>query len=165
MTTLKQKEFYNTIDLDLVTKEELEIIIEKIRSNDCCLTLQCKPSFSKGHHISMICSKKCDKCRLVFDDAKRFEMDSNRDLKYQNTLFDKKEYVHTNLKMLKHICERCEKYGNIQVLNKIDLTLEETAQKVKKGKILFAPELVYLGYVYLECPICHWFKFLRIGEI
>lgn len=92
--------FYNTIDLDNIDKQLLNRITEKIKQKNCCLSLQIKDSSSKGYHILLICSHDCEVCRMVFDDPKRFEMDSNRDLKFRNTLFTSKEYARGTLKQL-----------------------------------------------------------------
>lgn len=157
--------FYNTIDLDNCDKEKLERITSKIKEKKCCLELQSKPSFSKGYHILLVCDKKCFLCRMVFDDPKRFEMDSNRDLKYQNTLFDSKEYTRGSIKNLKNTCDRCIKYGNLQFLKEKKLTLLQTKEKLRNGKLEdFPVKIVYLGYTYYECPVCGWFKFVKIGE-
>jgi len=158
--------FYNTIDLDKVNKTQLGEIIKKITIKKCCLSLTYKDSSSKGYHISIICAKKCDICRIVFDDQKRFEMDNNRDLKYQNTLFTEKEWVKGNLKTIKNHCERCITYGNYQTLTKKTLTLEETQQKMKQGKIskIYSARMVFLAYNYLECSTCGWFKFVKMDR-
>ena len=42
-----------------------------------------------------------------------------------------------------------------------DKIAEEVRKKVKIGKIEFPATLIYLGYDYYECPICHWFKFVK----
>lgn len=162
--------FYNTIDLDKTDKEQLSRIVQKIVSNPCCLSLQYKDSNSKGYHISLICLRECDICRVVFDDQKRLEMDSNRDIKFQNTLFSDKEPIHTNLKHLSDKCEACKKKGRITILNHKFLTGEEMINKLKEGKIKlpFTPlgkkttmGAFIVGYEYFECPICKWFKFVK----
>lgn len=157
--------YYNTIDLDKVDKNQLQVIIFKIKMQSCCLGLKYKDSSSKGYHILLTCKTQgCDKCRLVFDDQKRLEMDSNREEKFRNTLFTDKEFVRGNLKTINLICERCLKYGNHQTLSKRTLeSVAETKKKLHDGKItLWNPAIVYLTYNYFECPICHWFKFVQI---
>lgn len=47
----------------------------------------------KGMHIELFCSKKCDICRLCYDDTKRLAYDSNRPEYARNVLFEKKERV------------------------------------------------------------------------
>ena len=85
---------YNTIDLDLNPrlpdndKYLLKRIIEKIVLCDSCLEIEYKDSNSKGYHIIFSCSRNCDLCRFVFDDAKRFMLDLRRPEWRQNILFD-----------------------------------------------------------------------------
>jgi len=159
--------FYNTIDLDKVDKQQLNAIVNKIQAKPCCLSLQYKDSSSKGYHISLICKKACEICRLVFDDQKRLEMDSNRDMKFRNTLFSSKEFVKGNLKTIEHSCERCAKYGNDQTLSRRVLSFNETLEIIKKGKVSkkWNAKLIYMGYDYLECPVCQWGKFVKMGTI
>jgi hypothetical protein len=160
-------QYYQNLDLDKINKEELKTIIEKIKKNPCCLSVNFKDSSTKGYHVSIICNKKCDICRFVFDDQKRYEIDLGRDEKFKNTTFTEKEYFRGNMKTLKHYCERCKTYGiPTQTLSKRDLTIDEVREKMKFGKIKNYPyQLVYLGYIYLECPICHWFKFVKKSEL
>ena len=162
--------YYNTIDLDHCDKPQLADIVKKISAHECCLSLSWKDSFSKGYHISITCIHKCDMCRLVFDDAKRFEMDNNRDEKFRNTLFTDKEYVRGNLKTVSNTCDRCLKYGNVVNLSIRQLTGEEMLQKLKDGKIKmpFIPfkkstviNAFLMGYDFYECPTCKWFKFVN----
>jgi hypothetical protein len=162
--------FYNTIDLDKVDKQQLADIVSKITAKPCCLSLQYKDSSSKGYHISIVCSKQCDVCRMVFDDQKRFEMDSNRDIKFQNTLFTEKEPIHTNLRHISDKCDRCAKYGKVSTLNHKELSPDEMLKKLKDGKIklpitIFGRKATVtafiMGYDYFECPICRWFKFVK----
>jgi hypothetical protein len=42
----------------------------------------------------------------------------------------------------------------------LKLELKEVKNKVIKAKIDVIFTLVYIGYNYYECPICHWFKFV-----
>lgn len=158
--------YYNTLDLDECTKEQLQKIIQKIKSNTCCLSIKHKDSSSKGYHVSIICSKKCDLCRFVFDDMKRYEIDFGRDEKFKNTVFSEKEWFRGNMKTIKLKCERCEKRNINNTLSYRELTLEETKQKIKIGQIKGYPaELIYLGYDFFECPICKWFKFIKKSHI
>lgn len=160
--------YYQSIDLDKITKEELDRIVKKIKSNDCCLDLKVKDSSTKGYHILLTCKIKCDNCRFVFDDQKRYEIDFNRDEKFKNTSFNEKEFFRGKISTLKHTCDRCEKYGKFaQSLTKKELTFSETKRKMRIGMIsdCYPPELVYIGFTYLECPICHWFKFVRNDKL
>lgn len=156
-------QFINTIDLDKIDKQQLEMIIQKIKMQPCCLDIKTKDSFSKGYHILLICSKKCSTCRMVFDDQKRFEMDNSRDIKFQNTLFTEKEYIMGNPKHIRNWCDHCFKYSKVSIMQKKILTKEETKQKIRKGKINFPLSIVFISYDYYECPKCGWFKFVRIG--
>jgi hypothetical protein len=162
-------EYFNTIDLDKIDKEELEHIKNKIQTFKCCKSVQSKDSSSKGYHLLIVCSKKCDLCRLMFDDQKRYSMDNQRDLKYQNTLFDSKEPLTANLKHL-DFCERCKPQKVI--LQKINLSPEQMISKLEEKKIpkpyvIFGREsemrkiAFLLGYMYMECPKCKWGKFKK----
>lgn len=167
--------FYNTIDLDKVDKEQLQTIINKIKQNKCLKDIQVKDSSSKGYHLLLTCNRQCDICRIVFDDQKRLEMDSNRELKYQNTLFTSKEWVRGDLRKLSCMCERCLKYAKQVELKKIELSPDEKIKKLEIGKIpkpyvKFGIEMKYmkmaflLGYDYYECPECGWFKFINTSK-
>jgi len=165
-------DYYNTIDLDKIDKEQLERIISKIKTNPCLKNIQVKDSSTKGYHLLLTCNRKCDICRIVFDDQKRLEMDNNRPLKLQNTLFTSKEPVQGNLKYLSQTCDRCAKYGKIVNLKPIELSGDEMVHKLDVGKmkkpyVVFGHEIAQLktafifGYQYLECPECKWFKFIK----
>jgi hypothetical protein len=161
--------YFNTLDIDNGDKANLERILNKISQNKCCLDLKLKDSSNKGYHILITCDRKCDICRIVFDDQKRLEMDSLRQEKFRNTLFTEKEYFRGTINSLKDNrifdCDRCKKYGVKNILKSRELTLEETIIKLKIGKIkipIFAtPQMVYLGFTYYECPECNWFKFVK----
>jgi hypothetical protein len=155
-------EYYNTLDLDSIDKKQLEEITKKIKKCKNCLSVQSKDSSSKGYHVSIICKIKCDICRLVFDDQKRYEIDLGRDEKFKNTTFDEKEWFRGNMNTIKQKCDRCFHYGINTTLNKRDIDLETVKEKMRIGKINgYSPIVVYLGYDYFECPICHWFKFVK----
>lgn len=159
----------NTLDLDNYTKEQLANLEKKIKQCPNCLNIMHKDSNSKGYHVTIICNKDCDNCRFVFDDQKRYEIDFGRDTKFQNTLFDEKEYFRGNMKKLKkrkiHNCESCKKKGiENQEMRMIEIDLETVRQKMIYGKIKAPPIFVFLEYVYLECPICRWFKFVKRKE-
>ncbi len=154
--------YYQNIDLDKCDKEQLESIIAKVRKQPCCLKIDYKDSSSKGYHIMMICSKVCDTCRFVFDDAKRYEIDFGRDEKFKNTTFTEKEWFRGNMNTIKEKCDRCAKYGNHVTMSKRELEIDEVKEKMKIGKIHGYPyQIVYLAFIYFECPICHWFKFVK----
>lgn len=167
--------FYNTIDLDKIDKEQLQTIINKIKQNKCLKDIQVKDSSSKGYHLLLTCNRECDVCRMVFDDQKRYEMDNNRDLKYQNTLFTSKEWVRGNLKQLSCSCDRCAKYGKIVNLELKEITGDDKCRKLEIGKIpkpyiILGHEIEKLkiafmvGMDYYECPICGWFKFVNTAK-
>lgn len=86
MTTVQ----LNTIDLDFICHEEARRICAKIARCQNCMSMSLKPSMFKGYHISMLCSKKCDLCRLVFDGNKRFMCDLKRETRFRNILFEEK---------------------------------------------------------------------------
>lgn len=160
--------YYNTIDIDNGDKANLDRILNRISRNKCCIDINCKDSSNKGYHLILTCKVQCDICRLVFDDQKRLEMDNMRNEKFRNTLFSEKEYFKGNinkLKMKTHYCERCKKFGITNEMEIKKLTLEETIEKLRIGKIklpIFAKkEFVFLGYSYLECKECKWFKFVQ----
>lgn len=44
----------------------------------------------KGYHLIFQCLKYCDKCRFVFDDDKRYAIDSVMPLKFRDFLFESK---------------------------------------------------------------------------
>jgi hypothetical protein len=96
----------NTIDLDKCSKDQLRRIISKIIMKECCLELDYADSNSKGYHIRLRCSiENCDICRLVFDDPKRFDIDSVMPLKYRDFLFQEKIYLG-NLPITKENLEK-----------------------------------------------------------
>jgi hypothetical protein len=155
--------YYNTIDIDNGDKHNLGDIVKKISSQKCCISLSWKDSSSKGYHISLTCTVKCDKCRMVFDDAKRFEMDNNREEKFRNTLFTDKEFVRGNLTTVGCTCDNCIKYARVINLTKRELTYEELVKIADKGKVpkIWNRKLMFIGYDYFECPICNWGKFVN----
>jgi len=168
--------YYNTLDIDNSDKENLSNIIQKIVNKKCCLTLGFNDSSTKGYHIKLVCSKKCDECRLVFDDVRRFELDSVREEKFRNVLFTEKEIIKGGGKKpmeiieaesneKKHYCDRCLKYSIKTELEKKLLNYKDTQKKVKIGKISnrYPIKLIFLFYIYLECPKCKWFKFVKDG--
>jgi hypothetical protein len=157
--------YYNTLDLDKIDKYQLLEIVNKIKMQECCEAIQVKDSFSKGYHVLLTCREKCDKCRMVFDDAKRFSMDSMRDEKFQNTLFTSKEYVRGNLRTISNKCDTCFQHGALVSLSKKTLDYKTFKKKYNQHPELhiWNPKLIFVGYDYLECPICKWFKFVKTG--
>lgn len=169
--------YHNTIDIDNSDKFNLASIIYKIERNPCCLKLEFKPSDSKGFHILIICSKKCEDCRIVFDDVRRLEMDMKREEKFKNVLFTEKEYFKgsgfmPNDELMtkkepkepkKHICDRCLKFGKTSYLDKETLTFQQVKEKIQIGKIpkVYPAKLVFLHYDYFICSSCNWFKFVK----
>lgn len=94
--------FYNSLDLDYETAlEETEFACTLDLANKIALKIaKCKysvkiqePKLSnlKGYHIEFYCTKKkCDLCRMQFDDVRRFEMDKNRPKECTNLIWDSK---------------------------------------------------------------------------
>lgn len=86
---------YNTIDIDTTDKEFLFIVLSKIirRNNrfSCLAKIEVTPSSLKGYHIKLYCKKKCDLCRLVFDDDIRYFYDQYREPESQNVLTQETE--------------------------------------------------------------------------
>lgn len=60
-------------------------------------------------------------------------------------------------------CEKCTKYGNNNSeMNKIKLEPKQIKEKMVYAKMQGYPyTFVYIAYDYFECPICHWFKFMK----
>lgn len=87
-----QSLMYNTIDLDTNDKETVERILGKISKKSCLVSLIVEPSLQKGFHLKMMCSKHCEMCRIVFDDAVRFAYDDERPTFSRNVMFDTKEF-------------------------------------------------------------------------
>lgn len=83
----------NTLDLDRIDKEEFDRILKKINNNSCCKKTEWRYSNSKGYHVIIECLKECDVCRLVFDDDKRFAVDSVMPLRLRDFLFSEKIYL------------------------------------------------------------------------
>ena len=90
--------YFNSLDLDwdiplqdisLSCSNELATkILNKIVK--CKYNVIASKSLSnyKGYHIEFYCTKKCDLCRLQFDDVRRYEEDLNRLSVFQNLIFD-----------------------------------------------------------------------------
>ena len=94
------KYYFSSLDLDweiphqdksLSCSGELaDKILNKISKCDYCVILSKKLSNYKGYHIEMYCTKKCDLCRLQFDDIRRYEEDQNRLEVFRDLIFDVK---------------------------------------------------------------------------
>lgn len=85
--------FDSSLDIDTTDKEMIKRILYKI----CCCPYICSFDYDfsmcKGIHFRLKCFIKCDKCRLVFDDFRRFAYDQFRPKWARNILFDKKEML------------------------------------------------------------------------
>src|SRR3990170_5092829 len=69
---------YCTLDVDSTDKELINRIIAKIMKCEFIVDFNFEPSKQKGYHFRLYCSRKCDMCRLVFDDEIRFAFDQYR---------------------------------------------------------------------------------------
>lgn len=90
---MMQKEIlnsYNTIDIDTTDKLFINMVVSKIIMRDrrfhCLSRIELTPSSLKGYHIRFYCKKKCDLCRIVFDDDMRYFYDQYREPESQNVL-------------------------------------------------------------------------------
>lgn len=86
--------FRTTLDIDKNDKEYVGRILEKIGNCKNFINLKIYESKSKGFHIILFCNKKCDICRMVYDDSTRFYYDSYRPEWARNILFDKTEEIN-----------------------------------------------------------------------
>jgi hypothetical protein len=74
--------FYNTLDLDWeiprrneglsCSRELADRILNKIVKCKYCVVASKELSNLKGYHIKFYCTRKCDICKLQFDDQKRY---------------------------------------------------------------------------------------------
>lgn len=94
--------YRTTLDIDFTDKwnklkpkdyEFIENVVNKISKCPFFVDLWLKLSAYKGVHIIIICSIKCDICRFVYDDTKRFAYDLSRPVYARNILADKKERI------------------------------------------------------------------------
>jgi hypothetical protein len=87
----------NTVDVDFYTEKfsAIERIVKKILSCPHLFSFEMRFSPSlNGYHLEFWCLKKCDLCRLVFDDQTRFSADiTNRPTSEQNVLFFQKQKI------------------------------------------------------------------------
>lgn len=168
------RNYINTLDLDNYTKEKLDMVIEKIKKCPNYVSHKIDDS-AKGYHVKFLCNKTCDICRFVFDDDKRYAIDFKKPEIFKNIMFDEKVYFEkktTPLELLKKrkkpslFCDRCNKYLIKTELQSKELEINEVKEKMRIGKIRGYPhQLVYLGFTYFECPVCHWFKFVKNTEL
>ena len=79
--------FYNTLDIDNPDFHNIARILAKVELCDYSTVIKLIDT-QKGFHIKMKCSIDCDKCRLTFDDPKRYAIDLGRPRAKQNVLFD-----------------------------------------------------------------------------
>ena len=87
------KRFKCTLDIDTADKGFIEHITNKILNCKFCLDIIVTYSSLKGVHIIIYCNKKCEICRFVYDDFRRFAYDQNRPYYARNILFQEKEVV------------------------------------------------------------------------
>ena len=87
------KLFRTTLDIDTNNKEIIERVFKKISKCKNLKEFYVKPSGFKGYHFILFCDKKCDVCRLCYDDSRRFAYDQNRPPFAQNILFNKIEEI------------------------------------------------------------------------
>jgi len=95
--------FRTVLDIDLIsgkysrfvpkTKKDIQNILNKICNCKNNLRYNIVSSSFKGFHIEVFCKKKCDICRMCYDDDKHFAFDMNRPEYARNILFDKKEKI------------------------------------------------------------------------
>jgi hypothetical protein len=95
------KYYYNSIDLDYdvpnfelgltCSKELADKILNKIVKCNFCVVASKSLSNLKGFHIEFYCTKKCDRCRLQFDDFRRFYMDEDRPKDCKNLIWNSKK--------------------------------------------------------------------------
>lgn len=83
----------NTLDIDNNDKDFISKILTKIIQCEHLIDIKFKLSSCKGYHLILFCGENCDKCRLVFDDARRFAYDLKRQKYARNVLFDTWEII------------------------------------------------------------------------
>jgi hypothetical protein len=84
-----------TLDIDhnsLMTPERL--FAKLMKCKDLYSVESWFSSSMNGYHVVLWCQCQCDKCRIVFDDPKRFGADTNNRMpQEQNVLFQKKKII------------------------------------------------------------------------
>ena len=88
-----------TLDIDKNDKDFISRIEKKIINCEYLHYLEKRPSAFKGYHFLLECLKKCDICRIVYDDFRRLAYDLNRPYYARNILFDKEIYPNEKTKM------------------------------------------------------------------
>jgi hypothetical protein len=98
--TLMYYDFYNTLDIDFGRIPDVNLSCSFKEINEIIIKiLQChnlkgitrEPSNKKGYHLRLYCHKRCDKCRIVFDDFIRRDADTKRKKEFTNIIFDTKK--------------------------------------------------------------------------
>jgi hypothetical protein len=94
------KYYFSSLDLDFeighqnetltCSKELADKIALKIAKCKYSVIISVKLGNFKGYHIEFYCTKKCDLCRLQFDDIRRYEMDLQRPKICRNLIWDEK---------------------------------------------------------------------------
>ncbi|MCS7367273.1 MAG: hypothetical protein NDF52_05285 [archaeon YNP-WB-062] len=84
--------YYSTIDLDYCDKGKLARIIAKIIQCKWLIKVKVRDT-NKGYHLILFCKRKCELCRMAFDDQTRFFADFNRPLYLRNILWTRKRPV------------------------------------------------------------------------
>lgn len=85
--------YRSTLDIDKNDKDFINDIEIKIKRCIFLEEFEKRDSSSKGVHIIIKCSIKCDICRFVYDDFRRFAYDQQRKPEEQNILFNEKVYI------------------------------------------------------------------------
>ena len=91
---LMKMDYRTTLDIDTNDKEFIGRVVEKIIRCRNLKDFYIEPSKFKGFHIILFCNKKCDICRMCYDDSRRFAYDQNRPEYATNILFDEKEIIN-----------------------------------------------------------------------
>ena len=94
------KYYFSSLDLDwqipqqdisLTCSKELAYkIAQKISKCKYSVIISVKLGNYKGYHIEFYCTKKCDLCRMQFDDIRRYEEDCRRLEPFRDLIFDVK---------------------------------------------------------------------------
>lgn len=92
-----RQQHLNTLDLDFCGIDQLSEIVAKIMLRKCHGPVAVSDS-NKGYHVAMYCEKRCDDCRLVFDDQERYARDRRRPWWSRNVLFDRKIFISRQCK-------------------------------------------------------------------
>lgn len=97
-------------------------------------------------------NKKCDSCGGIFKTENKTNTEKFFCNNCKKIIENEKEHDY---------CNRCLRYGIISKLNKIHKEPLEIKDKLRKDREFPFQlyQFVYVFYNYLECPICHWYKF------